>query len=173
MIDIGCGRAEKLAPLSEEFRLVGVDFGSNIAEVRQRFPVGDWIEWDLERKAPIPLPDGSAGGAIVCADVIEHLRDPRPLLRNLRLLLDDAPFALLSTPERDITRGEDHGGPPDNPHHVREWNLAELEQLLDWAGFRIPFIGLTASHDDGYPKATILALLESPGGPDSRTSNGA
>lgn len=165
VIDIGCGRADKLAPLSDEFRLVGVDYGSNIEEARRRFPSGDWVEWDLERDAPIPLPDASTGGAIVCADVIEHLRDPLPLLRNIRRLLDDAPFALLSTPERDITRGDDHSGPPDNPHHVREWNLAELEQLLEWAGFRIPFIGLTASHDDGYPKATILAVLESPTGP--------
>jgi SAM-dependent methyltransferase len=165
LIDVGCGRADKLAPFSEEFRLVGVDYGSNIAQARQRFPLADWIEWDLERFAPIPLPEASAGGAIVCADVIEHLRDPMPLLRNLRRLLDDSPFALLSTPERDIERGRDHRGPPDNPHHVREWNLAELEQLLEWAGFRIPFIGLTASHDDGYPKATILAVLESPTGP--------
>jgi hypothetical protein len=64
------------------------------------------------------------------------------------------PFAgHMSTPERDLVRGPDDLGPPGNPHHVREWNLAELERLLTWAGLQVLFIGLTASNDDGYPKA--------------------
>jgi hypothetical protein len=87
------------------------------------------------------------------------MRNPLPLLRNLRHLLADAPFAVLSTPERDLVRGAEDMGPPLNPAHVREWNLAELERLLAWAGIRILFIGLTASNDAGYPKRTTLAVL--------------
>jgi SAM-dependent methyltransferase len=164
LIDLGCGRADKLAALFPEFMPVGVDFGPNLAEARRRFPFGEWIEHDFEQDERLRLPHVSSRSGVICADVIEHLRNPLPLLRTLRQLLDKAPFALLSTPERDLLRGVQHLGPPVNPHHVREWNLTELEQLLRWAGFRVRFIGLTASHDDGYPKETILAVLESPTG---------
>jgi SAM-dependent methyltransferase len=160
VVDIGCGRAEKLAPLAPEFALVGVDHGPNLAEARHHAPAVELIDFDLERDEPIPLPEAARGGVLVCSDVIEHLVDPTPLLRNLRRALEHAPVAVLSTPERDLARGVEHLGPPDNPHHVREWNLAELERLLISVGLDVLFIGLTASNDDGYPKRTTLAVLE-------------
>ncbi len=164
LIDLGCGRADKLAALFPEFTPVGVDFGPNLAEARRRFPFGEWIEHDFEQDERLRLPHVSSRSGVICADLIEHLRNPLPLLRTLRQLLDKAPFAVLSTPERDLFRGVQDLGPPVNPCHVREWNRTELEQLLRWARFRVPFIGLTASHDDGYPEETILTVLERPTG---------
>jgi SAM-dependent methyltransferase len=175
VVDIGCGRAEKLAPLAEEFALVGIDHGPNLAAARDHAPTVELIDFDLERDEAIPLPQAARQGVLVCSDVIEHLADPMPLLRNIRRMLESAPVAVLSTPERDLARGAEHMGPPDNPHHVREWNLAELERLLTSAGIDVLFIGLTASNDDGYPKRTTLAVLEQrtePPPPDTRAPHG-
>jgi SAM-dependent methyltransferase len=160
LVDLGCGRAEKLAPLAAEFGLVGVDHGPNLAMAREHAPSVELVDFDLERRDAIPLPAEAQGNPALCIDVIEHLRDPVPLLRNIGRLVDDAPFALLSTPERDLVRGAEDRGPPGNPHHVREWNLQELAKLLEWAGLHVLFIGLTASNDDGFPKRTTLAVLE-------------
>jgi hypothetical protein len=44
---------------------------------------------------------------------------------------------VLSTPERDLRRGRDHMGPPDNSSHVREWNAAEFSAYLQSRGFVI------------------------------------
>jgi hypothetical protein len=93
---------------------------------------------------------------VICSDVIEHLVNPTELLR---FLYDTAAVTLLSTPERDLSRGTDHWGPPQNEAHVREWNLAELHALLEDFGFYTNFIGLTRSDTELDEMRTIVAVL--------------
>jgi glycosyltransferase involved in cell wall biosynthesis len=87
------------------------------------------------------------------------LPDPVPLIATLHDLMEDAPIAIVTTPERDLVRGFQDLGPPGNPHHVREWSLREFETLLRSAGLNIAFIGLTANNDRDWAKRTILAVL--------------
>ncbi|HEX8129154.1 MAG TPA: glycosyltransferase family 2 protein [Pyrinomonadaceae bacterium] len=160
IIDIGCGLAHKLAELHPRFELIGVDFGDNLRGCRERYPFGRWIECDLERERLDEFdPAVVASSIVICSDVIEHLVDPSGLLANLRGLLEHAPAAVLTTPERDLVRGSSHFGPPQNPSHVREWNLAELETLLRAEHFNLDFIGLTMDNDHEWQKRTTLAVL--------------
>lgn len=160
IIDIGCGRAQKLAGLHPEFLVTGVDFGENIRFCRQQYNFGQWIEADFEQsfaiQQPAPLLSRSV---VVCSDVIEHLVDPTALLQALLALSDEVPLIILSTPERDRARGADDSGPPKNKAHVREWNLTELESLLRGTGFCVNFIGLTRSNTKTNATNTILAVL--------------
>jgi len=161
IIDIGCGLAHKLVELHPRFDVIGIDFGDNLRGCRERYPFGHWIEWDLERDGQLELdPAIVASSIVVCSDVIEHLVDPSGLLANLRALLERAPAAVLTTPERDLVRGSSHFGPPQNPGHVREWNLAELEALLRAERLNLNFIGLTMDNDHDRQKRTTLAVLE-------------
>ena len=161
IIDVGCGRAAKLTALHPEFRIVGIDFGINLQYCRRHYRFGEWIEHDLEQEEPLELPDDVLASAIVvCSDVIEHMRNPLPLLSNIRMWLDKAPAAIISTPHRDLVRGREDMGPPANPAHVREWNDTELAQLLSHVGFDAQFIGLTVNNDRDWAKKTILAVLE-------------
>jgi 2-polyprenyl-3-methyl-5-hydroxy-6-metoxy-1,4-benzoquinol methylase len=95
--------------------------------------------------------------------VIEHLVDPLKLLAHLKALLERASVALLSTPERDLTRGVEDMGPPLNPSHAREWNTAELRALLEAAGVAPYRIELTESHDKTDAKETMMAILPGAG----------
>jgi SAM-dependent methyltransferase len=163
VVDVGCGQASKLARLHPRFEIVGVDRGANLDACR-RHGFGAWVEWDLERGGSIPIPEHVLpGSAVVCADVIEHLIDPGPLLANLRRWLEVAPICVLSTPERDLARGPQDSGPPLNPAHVREWNLEELQTLLRAAGLRVAFAGLTYSNDVDPHKNTSVVVLEGRG----------
>jgi len=160
VIDIGCGRAEKLAGLHPEFQLTGVDYGENIRFCRDHHNFGQWIEADLEKPLNLTLPAHLLSQSlIVCSDVIEHLVNPTALLRSLRRLLEIAPAILLSTPERELVRGKDHLGPPPNQAHVREWSLNELQSLLKQHGCPLNFIGLTRSNTRTNEAKTILAVL--------------
>lgn len=160
IIDIGCGRAGKLSKLYPEFQIIGLDFGSNLDYCRQHYPFGNWIEVDLEAGNRIDIPKEVLQNAVVInSDVIEHLVNPTQLLSLLRTFLGYAKVALVSTPERDLERGLNDLGPPANPTHMREWNLAELETLLTAAGMRPAFCGLTMSNDRDRELKTSLAIL--------------
>lgn len=163
IIDIGCGRALKLAKLYEqhlEWEFTGIDYGVNISWCRENWRFGTWIQADLECGTTRPATKLIIENAIIiCSDVIEHLVNPVPLLRLLyKLLRRGAAAVIFSTPERDLTRGKTDTGPPANPYHVREWNLEEFRTLLEWAGFKLIHLGLTRSNDAGPDQRTILAV---------------
>jgi len=160
IIDIGCGNGKKLAELHPRFEIIGVDYGVNLEVCREHYPFGTWQEHDLEQPEHIAIPDEILSQAIViCADVIEHLVDPSHLLNNLRGMMEHSPACLLSTPDRDLSTSPDHLGPPINPSHVREWNLAELNDLLLHFRFNVEFIGLTMNNHYNLEKKTILSVM--------------
>jgi hypothetical protein len=167
LIDLGCGRAGKLAALAIErpdWTYVGVDFGENLAWSRENHAFGEWIDADLEKTERLPLaPDLLRGSIVVCSDVIEHLLDPLPLLTLTRNLLSDGCIAaVFSTPAREFRSGYDAPGPPRNPSHVREWACDEFQSLLRASGFEIHYAGLTRSDDASHGLSTQLVTVGLP-----------
>ena len=164
VIDIGCGKAAKLKPFFDaNVAVMGIDYGANIAYCRERYPRGHWREADLERIDEALCKDlqfiDPRGAVLIVADVIEHLRNPWPLLQALRDWMTAARIALISTPERDLEYGAQHSGPPPNEAHVREWNRAELETLLKAAGLNVIHVGLTRAHTSHVTLRTTLAVI--------------
>lgn len=160
IVDVGCGRAGKLVAMSPEFEIMGLDFGSNLAYCCTHFPRGEWVDVDFDKLDPWPLEATALENSVlICADVIEHLRDPRPLLRQLKRCLEHAPAVVLSTPERELTRGVRHAGPPDNRAHTREWSLDEFVALLHSEGLNVDYAGLTPSNDREPQRKTILCVV--------------
>lgn len=161
IVDLGCGGGGKLAELHPRFELVGIDLpGPNLEHCRRRYPFADWLDHDLEGLVALPVPEPRLKASLlVCSDVIEHLRRPDRLLVKLRSALDLARAVVLSTPERDLTWGPDHAGPPPNPCHVREWSRAELAAFLDDAGLVHRSMVLTRSNDGRHERKTMLWRL--------------
>ncbi len=159
IVDVGTGQGRKLASLHPRFELVGIDFGSNLEHARRTYPFGTWIEADLDQPGPLPLePEQLRGAVVVCADVIEHVKDPALLLDKLKGTLAEAGAVLLSTPERDLVRGREHRGPPGNPCHLREWSIRELDAFLRARGIEHRSVGLTRDNDLHNRLETILAV---------------
>ena len=162
IVDVGCGTASKLAPLHPEFEIVGIDYGTNIDQARERYPFGTWIDANLDESGD-SLYEETDGAVLVCGDVIEHLVHPERLLQGLRHGLDGGAHALLlTTPDRELISGVDHVGPPENPAHVREWSSLELADFMASMGLRGHF-GVTRSNDVMPFMRTILAVV--PGSP--------
>lgn len=164
VIDIGCGRAGKLASLAYEhpaWTFIGVDFGDNLVWCRDNHPFGEWIEVDLESAERLPIPSTLVRRSIVvCSDVIEHVTNPMPALSLIRgLLMEGSAAVVLSTPARECRSGYDAPGPPRNPSHVREWASDEFRALLKASGFEIHYAGLTRSDDFSNGLSTQLILV--------------
>lgn len=164
VIDLGCGRAEKLVSLlsvAPEIEVVGADFGPNIEWCARTHPQGMWIEIDLERIAGLPLAaETVARSVVVCSDVLEHLVDPRPTMRLIVDLLDQgAACAVLSTPARDLRVGADYIGKPRNRAHVREWTQDEFQAFVGSFPIAIARAELTRSDDGGGGLTTQIVVL--------------
>lgn len=160
IIDIGCGRAGKLVELHPEFQICGIDYGANIRYCRKHYRFGKWLRWDLNAAKLAKFNRALLKKSlIICSDVIEHLANPLHVLTTLEDWLRDAPIAILTTPERELVRGSSDLGPPANPSHVREWNLGELQRLLDSVGMHPLFHGLTVNNSRDLAKKTSLVLL--------------
>lgn len=141
LVDIGCGRGEKLIYFEHDFYITGIDYGENFEYCQSHYHTGLWLECDLEYQSPVLPP---MRNVVVCSDVIEHLKNPYPLVGSLmgESYLDN--IIVISTPDRQRLYGYDHPGEPSNPHHVREWTLAELRSWLatynmtpSWAGYTL------------------------------------
>lgn len=152
IIDIGCGSGEK-ASLFEGFEYIGIDYGPNIADSSANAMDGYYLDFDLD-KEPIQLAFPNC--VIVCADVVEHLKNPSLLLGRLAEFAPLVKGIVLSTPDRDLTHGADHNGPPPNVCHVREWNKAELQSYLESSGFPIKTIGHIPCRKDDERRITIM-----------------
>lgn len=160
IVDIGCGRAEKLLNLGDDFLITGIDYGNNIDYLKKHQPPDyRWQEVDLNTDAF----NGHSGvvfseSVVICADVIEHLPDPTALMETLRAACKWAHYVLVSTPDRFRTHHGDHNGPPDNKHHVREWTNTEFVQYLRSEDLPVQWHGWTVSHRK-YPDQRWTSLV--------------
>jgi hypothetical protein len=162
IIDIGCGRAGKLALLQHEqpqWHYIGVDYGPNIEWCRANYPFGDWIEANLETCTALTILIAQLRRAvIVCSDVLEHLVRPDIAMRMMLTLAttgDSAPV-VLSTPARERRAGASYLGQPRNPARVREWTSTEFQSFVSASGFAIHDARLTRSDDQSNGLTTQL-----------------
>jgi SAM-dependent methyltransferase len=166
VVDLGCGNAAKLVELHPRFDVVGVDVGQNLERCRARFDFGTWLEHDLDADGRLPIPEPDLRRSVlVAADVVEHLRHPERLLRELARVVPHATAVLISTPDRDLVRGPGHRGPPPNLAHAREWNIYEFAAFLAASGMRHGTVGHTRVTDRRPDRLTILATLRPDGPP--------
>lgn len=115
--DIGCGSGYKLAVYFRDCDTTGFDLPFLMPFLRQRWPRNKWEPIDLSAEPP-------RADLVICADVIEHIREPNTLMRYMRR--SGAPRLVLSTPERSLLKCGTDDGPPRNPCHVREWDRFEF-----------------------------------------------
>lgn len=159
IVDLGCGNGKKLSAWSETGRVIGVDHGSNAqafkANVHGRFN-------DVDLNAEVIHPTFFRDTVVICADVIEHLPDPDPLLHTLYNACQTAACVLVSTPDRHRIHPPGHNGPPTNKHHVREWSNHEFFNLLHEYKLPVQWFGWTVSHkkynDQRWTSLAILSL---------------
>ena len=122
VLDIGCGSAFRLLKYFQDFNTCGIDLTKTVNFLKDKYPSRTWLDHNIQN----PLEYQS--DMVIASDIIEHLYDPDILLSFINGI--EFKIAVISTPERDITRGINHQGPPNNIHHIREWNSNELYNYI-------------------------------------------
>ena len=136
VLDIGCGSAFKLKTYFEEFKTVGVDLPATVAWLQDKYPNDKWLSVDLNQES-LPKELTQEFDLVICSDVIEHLENPDNLIQLLQRITYKK--LIISTPDRFLIeqRGASRLGPPQNPHHIREWNKREFARYIENSGFTI------------------------------------
>jgi SAM-dependent methyltransferase len=95
LVDVGCGKGELAAALAGlHRRYVGADVVRHAG-----FPSGaEFVAVDLDR-GRVELSDGTAD-VVACVETIEHVENPRALLRELTRLMKHGAWLLLTTPNQ-------------------------------------------------------------------------
>lgn len=142
VLDLGCGNGHLAAALAARgFTVTGVE---RPAEYRPDFPASvDLIEHDLDQGLPRIYQQFDY---VICADILEHLRDPAHLLEQLHVALRPGAQLIASLPNSGniyfrsqvaLGRFPQHDqGLFDRTHlHFYPWH--GWQQLFRESGFRI------------------------------------
>lgn len=154
LVDFGCSTGGKLIDLADEFDVIGLDLPGNLPGS----DAGLWIGHDFDSRAKLPLGKTELDASVlICSDVIEHMVHPDRLVVKLKGALRWAACLVLSTPDRDRTRGPDDMGPPANLAHAREWTADELVRFLTAEGLTVEEQFWQRSYVGG-PEATTVVV---------------
>jgi GT2 family glycosyltransferase/tetratricopeptide (TPR) repeat protein/2-polyprenyl-3-methyl-5-hydroxy-6-metoxy-1,4-benzoquinol methylase len=146
VVDVGCGAGRLGAAIKarQECRVVGIEHNpAAAAAARSRLDLV--VEGDAE-SLDWQFPAHSFD-AVVCGDVLEHLRDPLAFLRRVRTWLRPSGSLVASLPNvrhHSVVRGLLGGDWTYEPAglldhtHLRFFTRREVEKLLFRAGFEVP-----------------------------------
>jgi 2-polyprenyl-3-methyl-5-hydroxy-6-metoxy-1,4-benzoquinol methylase len=149
VLDLGCSQGLLARPLREKgVRVIGVDSG---ARERLAAELEKYFSRDLE--LALELPCGRSFDFVVCADVIEHLRNRGELLRSARRFLKPDGRLLISTPNialwfyrLSLLVGRFEYGPRGvlDRTHVHLYTRDSFRREVERAGFEIARERVTA-----------------------------
>lgn len=165
VLDIGCGAGTKTqSRFGETGKLLQVD-RNDFRDAAVRTSGVPFRQVSLEQyddlDALLAELEAHEPTLIICADVIEHLLDPRPLLSFIRRVLMRHPdnIAVISTPNHDSLEGVRSGSLPSNREHYRQWSIFGFGRQLRSAGFEVTRYGRAAMHEYDETGHTIVAEL--------------
>ncbi|MEH3147949.1 MAG: methyltransferase domain-containing protein [Methylobacterium frigidaeris] len=159
IIDVGCGSGEKLRALDDHCQIICIDAAPMRDLVAANLPKALFVGHDLETGLPRLNKQVLSNAIIICSNVIEHLREPEHLLRDLARMSKTSAYTLLSTPDRVRARGLLDQGPPANPARTMEWTADELGRFMRDCGFAAhSFLGYTLNNDHDLARNTILSI---------------
>jgi SAM-dependent methyltransferase len=156
-LDVAMGKWSLVKALYPELYVVGIDNGPPV------HPPNEFYFVNLKRMS-LPFSD-SEFSFVFAGEIVEHLGfvSVRNLLSEILRVLRPGGYLLLTTPNGARNRLKDILGHPHAVGHEKEFTVAELESLVEGAGFEIV-------HSEGiqpvfipWRATTIFASVKLPG----------
>ena len=154
ILDIGCGNPQKLKafilPFTDE--ITGVDLPEIVDAIDVDF--GTWIGCDLNTNR---LRLRRKYDLIIAADVIEHLKSPKCLIRVIKDHANKKTVIVISTPEKRSVKVR-------NASHHREYERDELVNILKASGLDVINVKSVIEEQTKYPYVSNMFICFSRAG---------
>ena len=155
VLDVGCGRGDLLQAIATPLRCVeGVDFDTAaVDEARKRGLNVRWEDIDTF------VPQAKVYDAVIMRHVLEHIRDPIQVLKNLSVGLVSGGRIIIEVPNLDglarkIFRHDWNGWDP--PFHLNQFTRGSLIQTLRRSGYsfeKLVTLGIVDEYRRSYMRA--------------------
>ncbi len=134
VLEIGCGNGNVLKVLQYTCKngsVFGVDFFREGLRYAKKRNISNLIQGDIHH-----LPFKNRFDLICLFDVLEHLQDDESILNNLRELLNDSGYLLLTVPAHPSMWSYSD----EAAHHCRRYELEALKEELIRADYFVDYI---------------------------------
>lgn len=146
VLDVGCatGRIAEKLKREKNCSVVGIEISKAMAQIARK-RCDKVIIANIELLKPIGFP-AKFFDIILFADILEHCRNPKDILQNLKRYLSNKGYILVSVPNvanweirYNLLRGEFNyqGGTILDDGHLRFFTLATIRGLIEESGFRV------------------------------------
>jgi ubiquinone/menaquinone biosynthesis C-methylase UbiE len=128
VLDIACGTGYGTRIISNLARyVIGVDVSLDALRLaKQHNSSCKTVDFVLADATYLPFRD-SVFDAVASFETVEHVKNYRPFLHEIKYILIENGTLIISTPNSQIFSNE---GIPDNPFHVKEFTVNEFHRLL-------------------------------------------
>ena len=101
ILDVGCGTGRYTNIFSQcGSKLVGIDFSRSMLKIaKNRVKKADFKQVDITKKFPFP---SKTFDKMICSLVISHIKNISPVLKEMKRVLKDEGFIILTTISPDI-----------------------------------------------------------------------
>lgn len=165
ILDVACGSGKKsysrFGGTGKLLQIDRIDFRDDEVKISgEPFEQLSLEQYD-DLEALLAILDEREPTLIICADLIGHTIDPRPLLSFIRRVLMRHPdsVAVVSTLSHDSFEGARSDLLPNNRDHYRRWTVFDMGNQLHSAGFEVTCYGQHATSSLEKAKHMFLAEL--------------
>jgi len=127
-LDIGCGDCKgwDYLDLKKFKQIMGIDINKElIKKNKKKFKKAKFYEMDVTKK--LKFKDNSFDN-ICCVELIEHLKKPEILIKELFKIIKPEGKLIITTPNKSVSIKKFFK--IKNPYHVREFSIKEFKELV-------------------------------------------
>jgi ubiquinone/menaquinone biosynthesis C-methylase UbiE len=122
VLDYGCGAGDYTFYISSRCKkIIGLDI--SVVKAKTRFKNIDFRRQDSDKKIEL---DSNSVDKIICINVIEHAKEYKKLLKDLKRVLKPGGWLFITTFDREFVLHNLH----NDSTHVFEWNKKEFEEFI-------------------------------------------
>jgi len=142
VLDVGCGTGRNLLEFSNSgFSVMGIDNSPHAISYSKKILGKNVVFGDITKKG------FRSFNCAICLDVLEHIRDPKPAVRNIHASLREGGHAIISVPAHQFLFSEHD----KVLGHYRRYSIGGLRELIEGSGLKVEQIS--------YWNATLFPLI--------------